>query len=219
MIVALTLNVTWQRFGRFVPPTVEQSLRTFIPPVIASAVLFGFERGAQAYLPALFGTSVLFSRAFTPAILAFCMAALLPSKYLLFAALPISHNLFLNPHTPISVAMRRLNETLSAVNYTLLDRREGPTGYISVLQNNQDGFRVMRCDHSLLGGEWVFGVGQWPGGEGFTDRRAIVGEPVYTVFVMLEAVRLVQDAVGDGSSEEDFLSIGVPDKDAKALVV
>jgi hypothetical protein len=38
----------------------------------------------------------------------------------------------------------------------------------------------MRCDHSLLGGQWVHVNG----------RR--VSEPIYGVFVMLEAVRLVE---------------------------
>ena len=47
-------------------------------------------------------------------------------------------------------------------------------------------YRMMRCDHSLLGGEWLL-----------TDRRRKsegweVSEPIYAVFELLEAVRLME---------------------------
>jgi hypothetical protein len=55
----------------------------------------------------------------------------------------------------------------------------------------------MRCDHSLLGGEWL----------SRSDRNSILAEPIYGVFVMLEAVRLVE------------VKKSVPDSEAKALVM
>lgn len=68
-----------------------------------------------------------------------------------------------------------------------MERAESVTGYVSVLENLDMQYRVLRCDHSLLGGEWLV-----------TDERRkqgiTVSEPIYAVFEMLEAVRLVQVA-------------------------
>lgn len=59
----------------------------------------------------------------------------------------------------------------------------------------------MRCDHSLLGGE--FWVDDQRREEGIT-----VPEPIYAVFAMLEAVRLIE---GSGQAR--------PDDDKNALVM
>jgi hypothetical protein len=103
----------------------------------------------------------------------------------------------LNVHTMIPGATHGLNMTLQADNWILLDRKESNTGYVSVIESLDQGFRVMRCDHSLLGGEWTK---VRP-----TDPR--VAEPIYGVFVMLEAVRLIN------------VPTPVPDNEAKALVM
>lgn len=47
-----------------------------------------------------------------------------------------------------------------------------------MLDNTQLGYRVLRADHSLLGGEWHY-------------KPRGVREPIYSIFVILEAVRLV----------------------------
>lgn len=86
-----------------------------------------------------------------------------------------------NIHVPTARNDVRLNEILSKEGYALVARRESVTGYVSVLDNVKDGFRIMRCDHSLLGGEWL---------QQSPDSQ--LKEPVYSVFVMLEAVRLVE---------------------------
>ena len=88
-----------------------------------------------------------------------------------------------NSHIPFSSNIARLNANLEVEGYQLIDRRESVTGYVSVLENLKDGFRVLRCDHSLLGGEWT----RYPGG--YVPK---LKEPIYAIFVMLEAVRLVQ---------------------------
>jgi hypothetical protein len=58
----------------------------------------------------------------------------------------------------------------------------------------------MRCDHSLLGGEWLL-----------TDERRkegwVVDEPIYSVFEMLEAVRLIEH------------EHTIPDEEAQALII
>ena len=88
-----------------------------------------------------------------------------------------------------------LNQTLQADNWALIERTESVTGYVSVLESIEKGFRVLRCDHSLLGGQWVMIQGQK------------ASEPIYGVFVMLEAVRLIE------TKEKPA------DKDAQALVM
>lgn len=59
----------------------------------------------------------------------------------------------------------------------------------------------MRCDHSLLGGEWT----KTP-----ANYNPRLRDPIYAVFAMLEAVRLVEP--DDGSRAR-------ADKDSSALVM
>jgi hypothetical protein len=58
----------------------------------------------------------------------------------------------------------------------------------------------MRCDHSLLGGQWT----KLPSG-----YRPEVEDPIYAIFAMLEAVRLVEPDHG----------VSRVDADSKALVM
>ncbi|KAI4197590.1 MAG: hypothetical protein LQ350_005823 [Teloschistes chrysophthalmus] len=137
-------------------------------------------------------------------LLALFQVFLFPSKYLLFAALPLLHTVFYTAHIPFPYSDHILNATLHDHGYSLVARQESVTGYISVLDNVKDGFRVMRCDHSLLGGEWH----PQPG------MRSGLREPVYAIFVMLEAVRLVEPAAGpsaaaDDKGQENALVIGL----------
>lgn len=97
--------------------------------------------------------------------------------------LPLLHILFLNPHVPLAHNTAIVNATLQTAGWSLVARQESLTGYVSVLDNVKDGFRVMRCDHSLLGGEWR----NKPEG-----HPAKFNEPIYSIFVMLEAVRLIE---------------------------
>lgn len=100
-------------------------------------------------------------------------------KLILAATLPVLHLAFVCPHLPLQFNTDVLNSTLRAEGYSLVARQESLTGYISVLDNVNAGYRVMRCDHSLLGGEYVN-----------KPRGSIYNEPVYTIFLTLEAVRL-----------------------------
>ena len=149
------------------------------------------------------GSSLLVSRTGLQFVIATFYAILLPSKLLLLASLPILHSASLNVHAPLQVTSSALNSTLQAYGYSLIARRESLTGYISVLDNTKDGFRVMRCDHSLLGGEWI----QAPNG-----YQQKVKEPIYSVFAMLEAVRLVEIDV----SQKQIIH---PDDQTTALVM
>ncbi|OAA63845.1 spermine/spermidine synthase [Cordyceps fumosorosea ARSEF 2679] len=126
------------------------------------------------------------------------MAALAPSAWLLLAAPAVLHTAVLNTHVPTARAAAALNGTLQAHEWLLVDRKESNTGYVSVLESRRGGFRVLRCDHSLLGGEYTDAAGVTGG---------VVAEPIYGVFAMLEAVRLIETETA------------VADSDAKALVI
>ena len=125
-----------------------------------------------------------------------------PSRMMYIWALILSLPLSTNYHLPLQTRTAALNETLLSHGYSLVARSESLTGYISVLDNIQDGFRVMRCDHSLLGGEWIN-----------TPKRQFssLREPIYAVFTMLEAVRLVVSKMPK--------SLAVPDREKQALVM
>ena len=173
-------------------------------PAIASYAIFSVAQKASAYLiKQQIGSSFVFTRCGLQFVIATFYALLFPSKLLVLAALPLLHSASLNVHVPLEETTTVLNATLHALNYSLVARQESVTGYISVLDNLQDGFRVMRCDHSLLGGEWLQ--------EGKSILPSLK-EPIYSVFVMLEAVRLVE-------SEASERHPVATDDEKKALVV
>ena len=102
-------------------------------------------------------------------------------KLISVAILPLLHLILVCPHLPLPHNTDVLNSTLRPEGYSLVARQESLTGYISVLDNVNAEYRVMRCDHSLLGGEYLN-----------KPRGSRYNEPVYTVFLTLEAVRLLQ---------------------------
>ena len=142
------------------------------------------------------GTSALFSRFGLQAIISLSYAVLESSykRLALFGILPLLHLVFVNPHLPLLYNTAALNATLQARGFSLVDRQESLTGYISVLDNVNDGFRIMRCDHSLLGGEWI----NKPEG-----HPAVLNEPIYAIFLMLEAVRLVETVSAGDTRDND----------------
>ncbi|KAK3381564.1 S-adenosyl-L-methionine-dependent methyltransferase [Podospora didyma] len=171
-------------------------------PGLGSYGLFkAAEKVSGSLIEKYVGTSFFNTRLGLEILLAASYTLLAPSKLLVFTLPALLHTALLNTHVPTPMALVSLNATLKSDGWTILDRRESLTGYISVMDNTVDGFRVMRCDHSLLGGEWVkfIGTGQFKGNQ--------VAEPIYGVFAMLEAVRLVE------------APHPISDSDAKALVI
>lgn len=142
------------------------------------------------------GTSALFSRFGLQAIVSLSYAVLERSykRLAFFGILPLLHLISVNPHIPLKYNTAALNATLQAEGFSLVARQESLTGYISVLDNIKDGFRVMRCDHSLLGGEWI----NKPQG-----HPAVLNEPIYAIFLMLEAVRLVETVSAKSTTDND----------------
>lgn len=136
-----------------------------------------------SYIGRKIGSGLVFTRVGMQVTVSTLYAILLPSRFLLIVILPLLHTVTLNIHTSLPYTTAVLNSTLHEHNYSLVARQESRTGYISVLDNLKEGFRVMRCDHSLLGGEWI------PRRKGPTSH---LNEPIYAIFAMLEAVRLVE---------------------------
>ena len=165
-------------------------------PGLASWAFFKLvERIAGRLLAQQVGKSFFQTRLGLEIVLGATSALLAPSRLLIHAVPGILYTAVLNTHVFTPIATANLNRTLNAEGWSLIDRKESITGYISVVDSHAQGFRVLRCDHSLLGGEWT------------RYQGPRVAEPIYSVFTMLEAVRLVE---GDDRA---------PDHEANALVV
>ncbi|PHH87573.1 hypothetical protein CDD83_8674 [Cordyceps sp. RAO-2017] len=182
---------------------LERTRLTVLPGFVADAApglgswawLKAVEHFAGRHLQAHMGQAVVYTRLGLELVLGGLYAVFARSRFLVYALPPLLHTLLINTHVPSPAATSSLVSSLMSDGWLMLERRESVTGYVSVLQNVQEGFRVMRCDHSLLGGDWVH------------TRQAKLSEPIYGVFVMLEAVRLAERVSP------------VPDKDSHALVV
>ena len=111
------------------------------------------------------------------------------------AVVPIALLVLSRPHVITGVNSGLLARLPS--EYTYLDRRESITGMITVVENSQHGYRVLKCDHSLLGGLWT-GI-KWKElsdrgvvGQDLEKRSVDEAESVYSAFLLQEAARLVQ---------------------------
>lgn len=142
------------------------------------------------------GMGFIFTRLGLQVLVSTLYSVLLPSKALVVTILPLLHIFSLNIHSSLSHTTAVLNSTLQAQDFVILARQESLTGYISVLDNLKDGYRVMRCDHSLLGGEWL---------QRETSHTFRLQEPIYSVFVTLEAVRLIKPQVAKPDNKKQAL--------------
>lgn len=166
-------------------------------PGVVSFVLFRFlNTWVGRYLRNHVSGTLFHTRIGYEVVLGAVYVLLAPSKLLVYALPALLHTALFNPHTQTSWATQNLRSTLAIQGYELLARQESLTGYISVLQSTEGNFRLMRCDHSILGGEWVM-----PRGD------SLVAEPIYAIFTMLEAIRLIE------------VPQPVLDKEARALVM
>jgi hypothetical protein len=168
-------------------------------PGIGAFVFFRWVGGyLSGVVAANIGTSFITTRVGLEVFIAFLYALLAPSRLLLLALPAVLHTGFLNSHVQSTQGLSLMSQALEGKGWKVLARQDSLTGYISVLENQEPHFRVLRCDHSLLGGEWL----SLPDGTRVTAR-----EPIYAIFAMLEAVRLVD------------VPVKIQDKDAKALVM
>jgi hypothetical protein len=168
------------------------------PAVLAYISFTTIRTAISGLLPDLMGTSDFFSRSGLQLLLGTLSAVLSKSSLLFFAIPAVLHTLFTNPHHYAAGTTNILNNTLAEYRYSILDRHDSKTGYISVIENLKDGYRALRCDHSILGGEWQL----------TPDRRAAgqtVKETIYSVFTMLEAVRMIKTDIVIPDNERDAL--------------
>ncbi|KAH7377735.1 S-adenosyl-L-methionine-dependent methyltransferase [Pyrenochaeta sp. MPI-SDFR-AT-0127] len=174
---------------------LPSSLVEIVLPTASYFTVSTVSKISSALLPGLVGTSVYFTRVGFQMLLASASAFLTPSKLIVFAFPAILHSLWANPHHPSDHAFQLANSTLvSTQNFTILARQESITGYISVLENDADNaFRLLRCDHSLLGGEWLVTPEAYKKGQ----RQP---ESIFAVFVLLEAVRLIEPPVASDAT-------------------
>jgi len=156
-------------------------------------------------LPLAHTYSGVFSPVKLQLLIAAAYALISPVKpyWLLSLAAPgVLYSFLANPHMDAPITTNTLNNALQPLDWKLLDRQWSNTGYLSVLESSEAQYRVLRCDHSLLGGEWLL-----------TDQRRKEGwkvnEPIYNVFEMLEAVRLVEQEPAVSDSEAKALVVGL----------
>jgi hypothetical protein len=175
-------------------------------PIIGTYVIYStVERIAKSVLLRNVGSNIVLSRIGLQLVVAIIYAFTIPGAIIWPIFPSIAFTMVYNVHNPLSRTTKQLNSTLQAHNFTLIDRQESVTGYISVLDNTAAQYRVMRCDHSLLGGEW-----RLPAQKGRIPPRA--QEPIYAIFAMLEAVRLVETDNGRPrrpDAESSALNIGL----------
>ena len=165
------------------------------PGILSYAFFKIVEFVSKTKIQSTIGTSFIQTRLGLQILLAGLYSIFAPSNLLLFTIPAIVHTALFNVHVPYRYSTSVLNGTLAKDSWSLIDRSESLTGYISIIESAEHGFRVMRCDHSLLGGEWL------------ATKKHQLAEPIYGIFVMLEAVRLVQ------------LPDKILDKEANALVM
>ncbi|KAF1985472.1 spermine/spermidine synthase family protein [Aulographum hederae CBS 113979] len=173
-----------------------------LPTVGSFLYVTAIEKITSGALPSYMGSSDFFTRSGLQLFVASISAILAPSRALILAAPAMLFTMKVNPHHPAEYTTELANRTLQNYNYTLLERKESLTGYVSVLESQNDGFRVLRCDHSLLGGEWLVT-------EKSKDRGQTGPESIYSVFTMLESIRLVEREQKRADSESSALMIGL----------
>ena len=176
--------------------------KTTAAGVVSYTMFIVFQLISRNVIEENIGKSIVFTRFGLQYVIAASYALLLRSRLSLLVCLLLLYPLSQNNHLPLEYTTAIVNQTLHSHGYSLVARQESLTGYISVLENLDQGFRAMRCDHSLLGGEWIDSHGL---------SRSELGEPIYSCFVMLEAVRLVEYTSGENSL--------VPDGEKQALIV
>lgn len=183
----------------------------------ASIALLPFiflERFAAAQLRAVLAGSTILAPAELQLIVAGASSLLVnPGEaYLLLTGLIALSTWLFDPHGKGLYSERIVNQALSKSNWTILDRSWSTTGYVSVLESTTEAYRVMRCDHSLLGGQWLV-----------TDTRREQGwkvdEPIYSVFTMLEAVRLIEDLARPVDKAANALVVGLGIGTAPAAMI
>lgn len=180
-------------------------LAAIVPMLIGVLHLVSFESWFRTAIPHLATLSGVFTPVKLQLLIASAFGYLAPSRLLLLTLPALIHTFLANPHFDSTATFNVLNSSLNQHNWTILDRRWSNTGYISVLESMTEQYRVMRCDHSLLGGEFLL-TEERRRNEGWK-----VNEPIYSVFEMLEAVRLIEteQPILDAKAQALVIGLGI----------
>ncbi|KAF3903655.1 hypothetical protein AA313_de0206331 [Arthrobotrys entomopaga] len=181
--------------------TITGSVRPIGVPVqsvaIADVTLLGLswlfftysETAVSEYLGPYVGSGWPLTRCGMEATVSIFAASLHRSVFLLAALPSFFPVLYMDPRCAMGGrGLTKLNQQLEPLNFTVLARQESNTGYISVLENQKAQYRFLRCDHSILGGVWLMHHPELAKKKKNPDH---LREPIYAVFVMLEAIRLI----------------------------
>lgn len=197
-LLFLAMSAAITTFESFDMSELSSAIADTIPAVLSYIVFSAGKQSFDAFLPPLIGRSALLTRSGLQTALACAFTVLAPSKLILLAIPAIIHSAWMNPHGVSNQATALLNSTLQQHHYTLIERKESLTGYVSVLESHENQFLVLRCDHSLLGGDWLVT-------EKSRKRGQRKRETVYSVFTMLESVRLVEGAESRNDADSSAL--------------
>lgn len=196
-LITISMCLATKQFESMDLPFLNETFTEAGPPMLNYFFFTVFERILRGILPTWMGMNILFTRVGLQMIVGATYTSIIPHSFLWPSLPAIAFTAVGNTHAPLLKTTEILNNTLHLSDYSLIARHESLTGYISVLQDNKNNFRAMRCDHSLLGGEWILPP---------NDKRK-VAEPVYAVFTMLESVRLVERE--KPKEQERALNIGL----------
>lgn len=202
-LVALTVAIAGKQIQSALHLESQGEIAAEHIPLLTSYVIYAIgESFARKVLSYAIGFTVIFSRAGMQFVIALLYSAIVPRSKMLLLAIP---SLLFTLSSDVHLGgIGAANSAIQHEGYSLLARQESNTGYLSVLENANDGFRVLRCDHSLLGGQWTKST---PG------YRPHVEDPIYAIFATLEAVRLVNSDHGgqrvDAGSKALVIGLGI----------
>lgn len=200
-LVMLSLQLANKNLNQLNLSFMNESVADVAPTMYNYFLFTILQRIFKGILPTWMGMNKLFTRVGLQMLAAASYTAIIPQAFIWPALPAIALTAVGNGHAPLQKTTQLLENTLALYNYSLIERQESVSGYLSVLQDNNNKFRVMRCDHSLLGGEWLLPA------DPKNQRR--VAEPIFAVFTMLESVRLVEREHTRKDEEMQALNIGL----------
>lgn len=200
-LITLSMHLATKSLHELDLSFMGEGVADVVPPMFNYLIFTVMQRLFRDILPTWMGMNKLFTRIGLQMITAATYASVIPQSFFWPALPAIAFTAVGNCHAPLVKTTDLLSNTLALYNYSLVERQESLTGYLSVLQDNNNKFRVMRCDHSLLGGEWLL--------PSDPKNARKVAEPVFAVFTMLESVRLVEREQNARKEEAHALNVGL----------
>ncbi|KKF94027.1 Methyltransferase-like protein 13 [Ceratocystis platani] len=125
---------------RLLPGWIGDSL----PGLLGLLFFKTVESVSSMRIPMFLGSSALASRVGLQLAFAAVYTLYAPSQFLLLGLPAVAHAALFNTHLPTAAATAALQASLEEEAWKLIARKESVTGYVSVLESVERGFRVMR---------------------------------------------------------------------------